>query len=214
MRCSFIFQFEGRFCCVTNNREAPYELHPEISRGSQVIEFFRHDNNESFTQHLMNVSAHLSNSNFVYGSLVTGNLDFCEVKAGEYRSGPLDLDRSFVLANGSIDSQWPKQQRGRELFDHILTDSTSELSESLFGLLHDRRECSSGFPENTVLGADEERKASAIFIEPFNVKLSNGEYIELATRSSTVLLMTHDGHCWISEETPGHGRTTLTLDFT
>lgn len=201
---------------MTNNREAPYELHPQISRGNQVIEFFRHNSNESFAQHLKAVTEQLSNSNFVYGSLVTGDLDFCEVRAGECRSGPLDLDRSFVLANGSIDSEWPKQRRGRELFDQILKEEkiSMELTISLFGLLHDRTECLDGLPRNTVLGTDDERRASAIFIEPFNVTLPNGERIELATRSSTVLLTTQDGHCWISEETPGHGRTTISLDFT
>lgn len=190
----------GRFAAVTNFRQVP-PVNGNRSRGALVSDFVC--GNEPPSAFITRLPAEAGE----YGGT---NLFAGDAQGLWHWSNRGEVTRFMApglygLSNGMIEDDWPKMRRGREGLARLVAASTLD-EEALFALLADRTPGADHELPNTGVGRDMERALSSIFIA--------GE--DYGTRTSTVLLIGHDGSVRMREKRwgPGgrfDGETTLTL---
>ncbi|MGH8586173.1 MAG: NRDE family protein, partial [Gammaproteobacteria bacterium] len=136
---------------------------------------------EPVTDYLSSVQARrdlYNGFNLIAGDLTT-------VSYGSNRTpGPCRLDAGiFGVSNHSLDTPWPKLERGKAGLRRLLSGHRALDIEALFALLADRRIPPDADLPDTGVGIEWERLLSPIFIE-------SAHY---GTRSSTVLLVDRAG---------------------
>ncbi|MFO1350816.1 MAG: NRDE family protein [Gammaproteobacteria bacterium] len=183
----------GRFAAVTNYRD-PGAFRPNApSRGALASDFL--SGREAARAYLGRVADR--------AALYNGFNLLMRDGAGLYyfsnRSGaaPLALEPGIHgLSNHLLNTPWPKVERGRAKLAAALEINDGEpLVENLLSLLEDRWQPSGAELPNTGVGANRERQLAPMFI-------ATPEY---GTRSSTVVLMAHDGATRIIEKTHSDG---------
>lgn len=97
---------------------------------------------------------------------------------------------TYGLSNASLDTPWPKVERGKRAFQSIVTENNLDI-EKLFTLLKDDQKAEDKELPNTGVGLEWERILSSVFISSPNY----------GTRSSTVLTVTYENTFQLIERT-------------
>lgn len=173
----------GRIAALTNFRDPSVPDADKISRGAIVRNFLSSDiAPREFLENLVpedyagfNLLAGNANQLFYYNNL--------DAKAEEVEPGIHGLSNHF------LDTPWPKVVKGTMYLERYLSDNQEIRIEDLFAFLQDADQADEGELPDTGVGAQWERVLSPMFI-------LTPEY---GTRSSTVLLVGHDGHITFAE---------------
>ncbi|WP_416145098.1 NRDE family protein [Planococcus koreensis] len=173
----------GRVAALTNFRDPSAPEADKISRGSIVRHFLSTDMDARlFLENLIpedyagfNILAGDGSQFFYYNNL--------EAKATEVEPGIHGLSNHF------LDTPWPKVVKGSMHLERCLSDNEDVHIDDLFDILQDAEEAIDGDLPDTGIGSELERKLSPMFIKT----------PDYGTRSSTVLLIGHDGHVVFAE---------------
>lgn len=108
------------------------------------------------------------------------------------------------LSNDGLNTPWPKVELGKALFQEYLRAPALSLPQRLFALLNNNQQASDDALPNTGVPYEWEKRLSSIFIK-------SEEY---GTRSSTVLLVNHQGVAqWYEQIYDKSGQVTQHLDY-
>lgn len=173
----------GRIAALTNFRDPSVPDADKISRGAIVRNFLSSDiAPREFLENLVpedyagfNLLAGDANQLFYYNNI--------DAKAEEVEPGIHGLSNHF------LDTPWPKVVKGTMYLERYLSDNQEIRIEDLFAFLQDADQADEGELPDTGVGAQWERVLSPMFIHT----------PEYGTRSSTVLLVGHDGHITFAE---------------
>ena len=176
---------QGRFAAITNYREPQNnEPLPEKSRGHLIRDYLLDGQTPNYyASQLLQQGKEYSGFNALLGNFDT------LVYVSNRRETALELESgSHGLSNHLLDTDWPKVRLGRSRLDALLEQDKLE-PEALFELLADR---------NIVPGSEPpgfELKLAPELITRMSFIVSP----EYGTRSSTVLLVNHDGAVTFAE---------------
>lgn len=99
------------------------------------------------------------------------------------------------LSNHFLDTPWPKVVKGNMYLERYISDTQEIRTEDLFAFLNDAEQAAENALPDTGVGSEMERVLSSMFIRT----------PEYGTRSSTVVLIGHDGHVTFAERTYDKG---------
>lgn len=173
----------GRVAALTNFRDPSLPDKDKISRGAIVRNFLTSDMDpQLFLEALnpkdyagFNLLAGDSAELFYYNNV---NAEITKIEPGIHG-----------LSNHFLDTPWPKVVKGKGFLRHYLTDRQEVQTEDLFAFLKNADQAEAADLPDTGIGQEMERVLSPMFI-------NTPEY---GTRSSTVLLIRHDGQATIAE---------------
>jgi len=175
----------GKVAALTNIR-APREERPNAkTRGELVVNYLHDDICENDYLHQLQQS-HLDYNgyNLLFGTLdnllVYNNFDNTVFKLG---------NGVYGLSNATLDSPWPKLDAGKAALANYCQGSSDVSYEHLFTLLSNTETATDDILPQTGVPLEWERMLSSIFIK-------NNFY---GTRSSTILLLNNDNHCYWEE---------------
>ena len=177
----------GRFAVVTNYRDLERPPAPDApSRGELVSIFLAcSDSPRDYLDWLQPRADAYAGFNLLVGD--ADELHYLTNRNGE--TSPRALAPGvYGLSNHVLDAPWPKLLRTRGRFAQLVEHPTIE-PDGLFELLADRRTADEAEIPDTGLPPDWERALSAPFVV-------HGHY---GTRSSTALLVEHDGRTTMLE---------------
>lgn len=174
----------GKISLVTNYRD-PANINPKApSRGQLVSDFLV--NGDTPQEYLSKVSGRAAQYNGF--NLLTGYADELWYLSN-YREGIQKLESGvYGLSNHLLDTSWPKVQRGKGKFSEAISNKLIK-PDALFELLFDEQRADDQSLPDTGIGLERERALSSMFIK------TNG----YGTRSSTVILVSHDNQVLFSE---------------
>lgn len=193
---------EGRLAAVTNYRDPRSYREGAPSRGHLVTEFLRGDlSPATFLDGLRHGGEGYNGFNLLAG-------DREELWYYSNRGGaPAEVAPGIHgLSNHLLDTPWPKVERGREALARLLAGGREPATEELFALLADRAQAPDQFLPDTGVGIERERLLSPLFIDAPGY----------GTRSSTLLLVGHDGAVTFIErsfDSPGIPREDAAFSF-
>lgn len=183
----------GRWAAVTNVREPAFHADNAPSRGVVVSQFLESDLDPAvFAAALGERASVLNGFNLLLGSPET--LAFVSNRGPE-PGRPVHRIEAVGpgihgLSNATMDTPWTKVERGRNILEAHLLESEPQ-PEALFDLLADETVASDRDLPDTGVGLELERALS-----PARIRLPH-----YGTRSSTVLLVSSDGHVTFLERT-------------
>jgi len=182
----------GRIAFLTNYRNPKMEQNDKNSRGHIVKNFLQNDDDPmTFFQQLRASRNDYNGFNFI-----AGNVDQL-YHYGNYAHGITSLlPGTYSISNGELEANWPKTIKAKNALRQYVTEANSLDIDTLFALLNDRQLADDSELPHTGVGGDLERKLSSIFIE----------MPHYGTRSSTVILVTHDNDVTFVERTFQHGQ--------
>ena len=193
---------EGRFAALTNHRGPSARAAGAPSRGHLVADFLRgRQAPRAYVDALAARAGDYQGFNLLVG----------DERALHWLSNrdaaPRALEPGvYGISNALLDTPWPKVTRGKAAFARLLARRPLDV-EALFDLLADRAPAADTDLPDTGIGLPRERALSPMFI-------TTEDY---GTRSSTVVLIDHDGGITLQERThptPGlEGTNTITLTF-
>lgn len=175
-------QHNLKFALVTNVRQGVPQV-GERSRGLLVSEFVASTNNSlADLKKLATNQQQYAGFNLLAGSLL-GEIYYL---SNRYLSEWQALSSGFYgLSNASLNTPWPKLNRGLLKFKQLVTNSQKLphdlLLNKLFELLTDRAKAKPDELPDTGVGFEKELWLSPIFIEP--------GFMGYGTRCSTLILM-------------------------
>jgi uncharacterized protein with NRDE domain len=169
----------GRFAAVTNVREPDVSVPDALSRGQLTQHFLQGTQDPlSYLQDLRERKDLYSGFNLLVGEF--SNDGAVLYYFGNRSPEMLSLEKGvFGLSNGSLDSNWPKVNRGKRWLKDTLQAPTGEnnLHRQLRQYLEDGRCAADNELPSTGISLDKERALSSAFIQ----------LPEYGTRASTVL---------------------------
>lgn len=179
----------GRFAAATNFRQVPLANAPR-SRGTLVSSFVTGEASPASCVH------QLDEQSDGYGgtNLFVGDADSLWLWSNRGQVTRMLAPGLYGLSNGMLDDDWPKMRRGREALARIVATPQID-EEAVFTLLSDRTPGDDHELPDTGVGREMERTLSSIFI-------AGDSY---GTRSSTLLLIGHDGRVRMRERRFGAG---------
>jgi uncharacterized protein with NRDE domain len=173
---------EGRWAAVTNYRESPPQRAGAPSRGELVGDYLRGDESPgAYLARLRPRAQRYSGFNLLVGE--PGTLHWTSNRSVEPSPGRPLSPGVYGLSNHLLDTPWPKVERGKRALQALLRSPDLEPAP-LLDLLLDRTFAADHDLPDTGVGLDLERALSSMFIV-------SPDY---GTRSSTALLIDHDGH--------------------
>jgi uncharacterized protein with NRDE domain len=184
----------GRFAAVTNVRDLARLRAQAPSRGELVRSFLQDEVDPAGYLDVLGPRADEYNG---FNLLVGDGSSLYWYS--NYASAPRALQPGvYGLSNHLLDTPWPKVETGSAALRELLAASTALEPEPLFEILADRARADDARLPDTGVGLELERVLSARFI------VSPG----YGTRSSTVLILGHDGRGVLAERSfePGSGR--------
>ncbi|TNF48997.1 NRDE family protein [bacterium] len=194
---------QGKLASVTNYRDMSSHLEHGLSRGLMLCDYLLSQRiPESFLRELEKTKDRYNGYNLLLGNL-----------QGLYYSSNQDIEPRqlpsgvYGLSNHLLDTPWPKLVRCKTLFRNILSKEKEPSSDSLLGMLTDRKTASDDQLPDTGIGLEWERLLSSIFIA--------GE--SYGTRSSTILLIRDDNRTTFTERSfrfPDDKGKTVSVEFT
>ncbi|HEX5386721.1 MAG TPA: NRDE family protein [Gemmatimonadales bacterium] len=183
----------GRFAAVTNYRQGEREPAAPRSRGRLVSDFLTSGMDaRMYLKQVAREAEQYNGFNLLVGD--TGQLWYFSNREGRIRGlSP----RVYGLSNHLLDSPWPKVTAGKHALGALLLEAAPELGSGLLRLLSDRHQSADHLLPTTGVGLAWERLLSSAFI-------SSPDY---GTRSSTAVLVAHDGRVSFIEQSFGPGGT-------
>jgi uncharacterized protein with NRDE domain len=181
----------GRLAAVTNYRQGQRESPAPRSRGRLVSDFLTADIGAPEYMERVGGEAGLYNGfNLIVSD--AGGLFYYSNREGRVR--PL-APGVYGLSNHLLDTPWPKVAATKSAFGALLKGGASELTGGLFALLSDRNRPRDSLLPSTGVSPEWERLLSSAFI-------ASDAY---GTRSSTVVLVGHEGGINFEERSFGPG---------
>lgn len=173
----------GRIAALTNFRDPSATDADKISRGAIVRNFLSSDiDPRLFLESLIP-------EDYAGFNLLAGGVDdlfyYNNIDGNVQRVEP----GIHGLSNHFLDTPWPKVVKGNIYLERYLSDNSEVRLEDLFAFLQDAEKADEGDLPDTGVGAEWERVLSPMFIHT----------PEYGTRSSTVVLVEHDGHVTFAE---------------
>jgi uncharacterized protein with NRDE domain len=176
----------GRIACLTNFRDA--ESAPPVgapSRGALVTDYLL-----SAAEPVVHLGRlHGEASRYAGFNLLIGDRDTLHYYSNVGGEASRTLAPGiYGLSNHRLDEPWPKLVRSRERVAELLAQG-EPVPEALFEVLADDSQDAQGLRAASELPADLEYALTAAFVR----------HPMYGTRSSTVLLVGHDGHSVVHE---------------
>lgn len=171
-----------KFALVTNVRRGIPQT-AERSRGLLVSDFvMASDSIDSSLQAIKKTQDDYAGFNLLAGQLP----DEIYYLSNRYSTDAQPLKSGFYgLSNASLNTPWPKVERGLNNFRQLVTSSQNQnhltFTDKLFELLADKNKAALEQLPNTGVGAEKELWLSPIFIE--------AGFMNYGTRCSTLILM-------------------------
>ncbi|MGB3725176.1 MAG: NRDE family protein [Glaciecola sp.] len=177
----------GRIAALTNIRAPGKERLNAITRGELVTNFLTTQTDVTdYLNTLQNTHLKYNGYNLLFGELNQLHV----YNSFENKAYKLD-DGVYGLSNASLNSPWPKIDAGRDALANYCQHANILSREHLFELLKSQQAAHDDELPNTGIPIEWERKLSSIFIQ-------SADY---GTRSSTVLLIDNNNHCFWEERT-------------
>ena len=175
----------GRIAAVTNYREPPLNKPDTLSRGALVRDYLDgNENAETYMQKVMTQHHLYDEFNLLVGD--KQSLFFYSSVEDNYQKLEPGL---YGISNGSLDSSWPKVEKGKAALKTIIQGDEKLEPEKLFGLLSDKTIAPDSELPATGVSLEWERELSPLFVN----------FKDYGTRSSTVLLIDKQGGACFSE---------------
>ncbi|MGB4879329.1 MAG: NRDE family protein [Thiolinea sp.] len=195
-----------KFALVTNVRQGSPQP-AEHSRGLLVSEFVA--SSDSISRDLQQIEQtknHYAGFNLIAGYLPNELYYLSNKNSNEQQL----LNNDFYgLSNASLNTSWPKLERGLSSFKQLVTSSQSYhqplLVDQLFELLADKTKSEQNSLPNTGIGLEKELWLSPIFIEP--------GFMNYGTRCSTLILMDINKQVFCYERTYYSDSRTLNSEY-
>ena len=191
---------EGRIAAVTNYRDSAKLQEDAPSRGGLVTDFLESAVTPSEFLHTIRQTADSYNG---------FNLIVWEKGKLGYLSNRSDQEPIFIepgihgLSNDLINSPWPKVSTGKALLEGLLSNGESNPS-SFLKMIYDTNQASDNNLPDTGVSLELERVLSSMFIRTEGY----------GTRSSTVVLVRHDGELiFVERNFDDDGKSTNTSTF-
>lgn len=177
---------QGRFAALTNVRDGRRpELPDATSRGHLVTDFL---NSQYAPQEYL---AQLNGVSYNGFNLICGDAEQL-VYGSNRNTGITHLSGGIHgVSNGALNTPWPKLVSGKHALGELLTTHPILTPDTLLPLLNHRQRAPDHQLPDTGVDLDWERTLSSRFIE--------GPGYHYGTRSSTVLLLQHDGRIQFTE---------------
>jgi len=170
---------QGRFAVLTNYRDIASERPERKSRGKIVNQFLT-SNEEPVTLFEKLQQQRTEYNGF---NLIAGTVDDIFHYGNNERHLTKLQTGTHSISNGSLDANWPKTKKAKEMLQTYVQHQQDINIEDLFEQLNDRETAPDPLLPNTGVERDLERNLSSIFIE--NVP-------NYGTRVSTVILVTYN----------------------
>jgi uncharacterized protein with NRDE domain len=199
----------GRFAALTNYR-GPQEKQTGLqSRGHLVANFLRSPASLSDALHELERTQQAYNGfNLICGDIKSGELWWLSNRSENGKASRI-APGLHGLSNALLDTPWPKVARAKAALQTALAEAqTSEaLTEKLLATLNDAQPARDEELPSTGVSLEWERSLSSVFIAPRADPASYG------TRSSSVLLVTHDEVHWVEQTHAENGVESATQTF-
>lgn len=182
----------GRIAFLTNYRNPKMERHDKKSRGHIVKNFLQsNDDPMTYFKQLRANKNDYNGFNFIAGTVDT------LYHYGNYANDITSLlPGTHSVSNGELEANWPKTIKAKTALHQYVTEANELDIDTLFALLNDRQLADDKELPHTGVDFELERKLSSIFIEmPY-----------YGTRSSTIILVTHDNEVTFVERTFQQGQ--------
>src|SRR5690625_2784716 len=182
---------EGRFAALTNFRDSTSEKKNKVSRGEIVSSFLTSDQiAPDFLYELQTKKENYNGFNVLVGTAdelyYYGNRqkDISKINPGTHS-----------ISNHLINSPWPKVNKARTMLREYVKSTERIDIEELFSQLNNQEIANDDLLPETGVSLTLERQLSPVFIQTDNY----------GTRSSTVILVTHDDEVTFIERTYNSG---------
>lgn len=192
---------EGRIAMLTNYRDLASERDDRKSRG-QLVNQFLMENEEPY--HLFE---QLQSNKAQYNgfNLIAGTVDeLYHYGNNESKITPITAGAHSV-SNGPLLAKWPKTKKAKEMMQEYVQSCDEIYIDDLFEQLNNRELALDEHLPSTGIDFPLERNLSSIFID----KVEN-----YGTRTSTVILVTHDNDVTFVERTFNQGTYSDERQFT
>ena len=189
----------GKLAAVTNYRQGPERVFP-ASRGELTINFLQRNGGKSAEKSPEQYLKEIPVEQYGGYNLLVGDLRQNDLWWGSNRAiGKEHKIEPGVhgVSNHFLDSPWPKVTQGKEAINKLLSEKPDEadLIEKLFEVLSKRQRARDSELPNTGIELEWERALSSLFITVDGY----------GTRSSSVILVRHDGVIKFVERSFGPG---------
>ena len=176
----------GRFAAITNYREPDFHEKDAPSRGALVTDFLRgQDDPAVYLEKLAFSAARYNGFNLIVGDMDA--LGYFSNREGTVR---MLAPGVYGLSNHLLDTPWPKVERGKAFLEaHLRGEDVDDAA--LLDALNDPAQAPDDALPDTGVGLAWEQALSPLFIR-------SPDY---GTRSSSVLLISHDGEVTFAERT-------------
>lgn len=191
---------QGRFAALTNYRDPQLEKNNKISRGSIITNFLTSDIDAP--EYLAALRDNKDNYNGF--NVIAGTVDDLYYY-GNQQEKIMKLDAgTYSVSNHLLNTPWPKVKKASEMLHQYVSTHEKVEHSALFSQLHYSEIAEDELLPETGVGIELERQLSPIFIKTDNY----------GTRSSTVLLVTHDNDVLFVEQTYNDGSFKQEQTFT
>jgi uncharacterized protein with NRDE domain len=178
---------QGRFAALTNFLDRATHHSQRPSRGQLVSDFLRGDDSpESYIARVDRLADEYNGF-----SLIVGAGDSFVHYSNKMHRPSILSSGVYGLSNHLLDTPWPKVRQGKEAVAAIIRKTTEPSPEALFSALTDRTVADDAQLSMNDLDLESERLLSAVFVDAPGY----------GTRSSTVILIDHDGVASFAERT-------------
>lgn len=179
---------QGRFAALTNYRDPTKERDKKQSRGEIVTSFLLDDCAEiDFLNDLKERKEEYNGFNL----LVSSSFDDVYYYGNQQANIVKVSNGTHSVSNHLLNTPWPKVNKIRDMLAQYVTNNEEINPAVLFAQLQDNELFSDHLLPDTGVGLSLERKLSPIFIKTDNY----------GTRSSTVLLVSHENEVTFIERT-------------
>lgn len=177
----------GYLAALTNYRNPNEQKNKSYSRGNITRSFL--ENEPAVTDYLTRLQAEHQHYNGF--NLIVGTVDDLFYYSQQKNSSASIPVGTHSLSNASLNTPWPKVIKARMELQQYVQQTRFLDKEVLFQQLQDEEKASLENLPQTGVGLDFEEQLSSIFIRT----------AQYGTRSSTVLLVTHDNQVEMTERT-------------
>ena len=182
----------GRFAALTNYREFPNQSTNKISRGNIVTSFLT--SNMTPTEFLNDIDNH--KDQYDGFNVVVGSVNELYYYSNRQQKMTPIKSGTHALSNAFLNTEWPKTVLLKNnLKQHVENNEQSDI-EGLLTMMNDSTIAADELLPNTGVGLPLERILSPIFIQSENY----------GTKSTTVILVTHDNEVTFVERTYEKGQ--------
>lgn len=179
----------GRISALTNIRDPKRNVENAVSRGGLVTSYLTSSiSNQRYTEELIETAEQYNGYNLLFGDIRSLNLSVFNNHTGQSQNMTPGY---YGLSNASLDTPWPKIERGKLALADYCETHQDLYTDALFALLADQTKAENHMLPDTGVPSEWEKQLSSIFIQ--------GE--TYGTRTSTLLFVDHDANLFWQEKT-------------